>query len=123
MKVLFGNIHFLGERCVGLLGSLFQKLWHDVKDFAAARQIFEKVCANEKIDSQKFNNEEQQNRINFDVLTLENFINLKAEGECIIDKLEIILKNEDDAEECGKFLMGKAINLFLGEIRDFEENR
>ncbi len=118
-EALIWEYHSLGERCVELLGSLFQKLWDDAKDFATARQIFEKVCANEKIDHQKFNTEEQQNRINFDVVTLENFINLKAEGESIIEKLEFILENEGDARECGKFLMGKALKLFLVQIRDF----
>ena len=117
---LIWEYHFLGERIVELLG-LFQNLWNDVDDFVTARRIFEKICSNEKIDWQKFENEEQKNRINFVVLTLENFINFKEHGDFIIDKLAMILVNSEEAEECGKFLMGKALKVFFEKIRDFEE--
>jgi hypothetical protein len=109
--------HALGEYCISLLGGLFVKLWEDLDDLNTARSIFVRVCSNLETDMEIKETGKKLEEIQTGIGYIRDFISLKSPlGMGVVARLQIILENEDEAEECAKFLMGKVLTMLLERI-------
>jgi len=105
------------------LESQFLRLWNHVGDLQIARTIFKRLGSKESLDLQIIEKHEKSKSIQFDISSIQRFIQLQPPlGDGVVEKLRQLLEDEKNAEECGKFLMEKAINIFLEKINQMNDD-